>query len=203
MAITHPRGDTNTALSGADITIDLTADAVDDLAIVTVHTGATVATPPAGWTVIDTQDPGGASWIGYRVKESGDTTFVFEVAGVEGSQWALDVFRDAAFNEKITAVATPSDTVLAWSALTIIPGHASYLIATWAGAATTTPPTGWTELQDVGTGVSTSWDDTPGGGSIDPPDGALSAARIDHVCCHIELTDTSLTPGGRMLMGVG
>lgn len=173
---------------GANLVVDLTSDAVGDLCILGM--GSTTAiTVPGGWTQAAINVATDQRIVAYRVKQSGDTTFTFDVEGIGNSRLLGQVFRGATFGEITAPSDTPaSGSTIPFDALTLDATSASVLFAFWRGGGTTaTPPTGYTE-HDQGAQVWSAWDLTVSAGSLDPPDVTIGANRINRIGWHVELT---------------
>jgi hypothetical protein len=194
MAITHQRTDSNTASLGADLTVDLSSDTIGDLAIITIRAGGvTLPTIPGGWTTAASNVSAHARAVAYRVKESGDTTFQFDIAAGLASSYIMDVFRGATWGEIAeSAVSVPNGTALEFPALTVVATSASYLSATWTAASgTITVPTNYTSLNTAVVNQWTGWDSTISSGSLDPADGATQQQTANRIGWHIELLDST------------
>jgi hypothetical protein len=135
---------------------------------------ATTFTPPSGWTEWTTADSSGggpqAAWIGWRVKQAGDTTFTWTLASGVGSIVALawDVSGantttplDVASTPVFTQPSAAPYTIVSNTATAAATGELWFIVALGDGAfsngtplVSSATPSGFTKDFDFGTSDS-------------------------------------------------
>lgn len=190
-------------VAGGDLTVDFAGYAVGDWVGVAIVSSDTIV-PPTAWTsdghgvvVHNTNQAGSRRCFAYRVKQSGDTSFVFGINGIGNSNGVHVGFRDAEEWEVVEGILEAgSATDLTFPAVTIDGATSvSVLFAAWGSGNTTitTPSTGYTELEATNNSVWLAWDNTVSAGSLTPGDATLAAARTNRQTWHVELEHVVVT----------